>query len=445
MANPIKIGTSFRLKGAVSEPAWTIPTVTSGTQKLSQQRLKISVLASGRYGSLVIRELKRDKKGVYKVINVDSNARTPPLFNAVRNNRQKVRFFGRNAPRTFRRTGKEAMRRSYNKIASEIRDADIVIVTPGLEGDAILSATLDIQGVAKKGNPLIIGTTILPFSRIDTYSDKVVEREIKMLRGVYALNIIIQKDRLMKKRLPLKQAKDAADRAMANIITKLTRFMTERGLIDLDYADITSIIQGGYIGTIGIGQSLATKQNGVLLAMESAISSPLMDVNLQDVKIALIEIEAPEHITIKEVDEALYLFLKKINNDSRIIFNVVTNSSLKRKVKVFAVLAGIEFTKWRAPQIKSRKMPELSEKDTVEPDEYGSKEEYQKVSYMKDELSKTLNIPRDKFEGYYNEFSGHIDEQFAKRGIQISELEKMIALEALNQAVKKIINDVQSK
>jgi len=233
--------------------------------------------------------------------------------------------------------GEKAVKESIGEIADELSDANIIFLLAGLGGGtgtggiAALSEHLRQEISDSKAPRLVIGVVTLPFE-IETSRMAVAKKAIQRLKTACDTVVVIDNNRLIKLagNLPMREA-----------VKGITETITCASLINLDYADMRSIMTGAGIASIGIGE--ATGEGRVETAAERALNGRLLDV--EDVTKArgmLIHISGGEDMTLEEVHHAGELIKRSIPPKAKVIWGARVSKEMHGTARVMAVLTGVE-------------------------------------------------------------------------------------------------------
>ena len=140
--------------------------------------------------------------------------------------------------------------------------------------------------------------------------------------------------------LPLNQACRKADEILANAIRCMTEITSHGGLVNIDFADMRSIMEGGGVAMIGMGEGQG--QHRASDAVTAALTSPLLELDISESKGALINVSGGDDMTLQEAHEVVREVHSKINKDARIIWGASIDSTLEHQVRVMLVVTGVK-------------------------------------------------------------------------------------------------------
>ncbi len=241
--------------------------------------------------------------------------------------------------------GEGAAKESKAEIEKEVKNSDMIFVTCGLGGGTGTGSAPVICDIAKELDCLSVAIVTLPF----TVEGKT--RMIHALDGLAKLRknvdtvIVIPNDKILEiaPDLPLDAAFKVADEVLSNAVKGITEMITKVGLINLDFADLRTILKKGGPAMIGLGESdpNATPETRALQAAEDALSSPLLDVNISSANKALINVIGGSDMTIKEAQTVVEAVASKIDPESHIIFGAMIDPDIpKTQIKAMVVIVG---------------------------------------------------------------------------------------------------------
>ncbi len=238
----------------------------------------------------------------------------------------------------FAERGTEAARESLNEIKKELLDSNLVFIIAGMGGGSGTGAAPVIAEAIREAGILTIGCVTIPFG-YEVLRRKKAIFGIKALAGRCDSLVVIDNSRLraIAGSLPLREGFAVANEFVGNFIRNITETITQASLVNLDYSDLRSIVERGGISAIGIGE--AEGENRIEMAMEQALSTPLLDVtDFSGTYGVLIHISGGEDMTLGEVTQAGEIILQKAPNTGRIVWGANVDESLAGRVKVTAVL-----------------------------------------------------------------------------------------------------------
>jgi len=241
--------------------------------------------------------------------------------------------------------GEQAAREAEEEIRKSLSNSDMVFITLGLGGGTGTGSAAIVAEAAKQangGNPLTIAVCTLPFT-----SEGLVRAEnamwgLERLREVIDTVITIPNDRLLElvPRLPIQTAFKVADSVLARSIRGITEIITKPGLVNLDFNDLRTIMKGGGVALIGIGES--ESDNRAEDAVLEAIHSPLLKVDIGGATGALINVTGGPDMTVSEAQKAAEIVQKSISPNARIIWGAAVDPTMQNTIRVMLVVTGVK-------------------------------------------------------------------------------------------------------
>jgi len=240
------------------------------------------------------------------------------------------------------RLGEEAAWENEADIQSIVEDADMVFITCGLGGGTGTGSAPVVAQVAQEAGALTIGVVTLPFSAEGSVRRQNTEYGLERLRKNTDTLIVIPNDKLLDvvAQLPLNDAFKVADEMLMRAVKGLTELITKPGLINLDFADVWTVMKEGGLAMIGFGE--ATGQSKAVESVSKAISSPLVQVEVQEAKAALLYLIGGEDMTLEEAEGALQAAYRMTNPDARIIWGARVSSELRNTIRTLLIVTGVK-------------------------------------------------------------------------------------------------------
>ena len=238
--------------------------------------------------------------------------------------------------------GEEAARENETELKSMVEDADLVFVTCGLGGGTGTGSAPVVAQEAQKAGALTIGVVTLPFSAEGNIRIENTDIGLEKLRESTDTLIVIPNDKLLEvvPRLPLNEAFRVADDVLMRSVKGITELITKPGLVNLDFADVRTVMKDGGMAMIGFGES--DGQDKAIESVKKALSSPLLEVDVADAKAALINVTGGEDMTVEEAEGSLQEIYKMMNPDTRIIWGVQVNPDLNNMMRTLLVVTGVK-------------------------------------------------------------------------------------------------------
>ncbi|MBO9342356.1 MAG: cell division protein FtsZ [Roseiflexus sp.] len=240
--------------------------------------------------------------------------------------------------------GQKAAEETTEEIYEALKGADMVFITAGMGGGTGTGASPVIASIAQDLGMLTVGVVTKPFSFEGNHRRKTAEQGIEQLRPMVDTLIVIPNDRLLQtasKNTSMLQAFQMADNVLRQGIQGISDLITQRGLINVDFADVKTIMarQGSALMALGIGSG----DNRMVDAVNEAIASPLLEVSIDGAKGVLFNVTGGEDLGILEVYEAADIVAKAVDPDANIIFGAVIDPTFPPgQVKITLIATGFD-------------------------------------------------------------------------------------------------------
>ncbi|WP_019175265.1 cell division protein FtsZ [Brevibacterium ravenspurgense] len=241
--------------------------------------------------------------------------------------------------------GKRAAEDSEDAIKEALDGADMVFVTAGEGGGTGTGAAPVVARIARSLGALTIGVVTRPFTFEGRRRSEQAEAGIAALREEVDTLIVIPNDRLLSisdKNVTIVEAFNAADEVLRSGVQGITDLISTPGYINLDFADVKSVMQDAGTALMGIGSAVG--EDRAIQASEAAISSPLLEASIDGAHGVLMLVQGGEDLGLFEVNEAARLVQEAAHPEANIIFGNVIDSALGDEVRVTVIAAGFDPT-----------------------------------------------------------------------------------------------------
>jgi cell division protein FtsZ len=238
--------------------------------------------------------------------------------------------------------GRAAAEEAYDQIKRALRGSDMVFVAAGEGGGTGSGAAPVVAGIARELGALAVGIVTTPFRFEGTRRRAAADAGVEALRGACDTVIVIPNDRLLEvleKNTAMLDAFRIADDVLRQGVQGITDLITMPGLINLDFADVRTVMQDGGNALMGIGFS--TGENRAREAAERALRSPLIDTELGGARGILLSIAGGEDLSLFEVNEAAEVVRQGAVDDTNLIFGATIDERLNGQVWVTVVATGL--------------------------------------------------------------------------------------------------------
>jgi cell division protein FtsZ len=239
--------------------------------------------------------------------------------------------------------GKNAAEDHRDEIEEVLKGADMVFVTCGEGGGTGTGGAPVVANIARKLGALTIGVVTRPFSFEGKRRQVQAESGIDELRNQCDTLIVIPNDRLLAlgdRGISMMDAFRQADQVLLSGVQGITDLITTPGLINLDFADVKSVMSGAGSALMGIGS--ARGDNRAVEAAEKAISSPLLEQSMDGARGVLLSIAGGSDLGLFEINDAAQLVTDAAHPDANIIFGAVIDDALGDEVRVTVIAAGFD-------------------------------------------------------------------------------------------------------
>ena len=253
-------------------------------------------------------------------------------------------------------TGKQAAEESIEKLKELMVDSDMVFITAGMGGGTGTGASPVVAKLAKSTGALTVAIVTKPFAFEGTRRSVIADEGIEKLKEEVDTLIVIPNQRLMDvidKKMTLVEAFYLADSVLAQAVGGISEIITTPGLINVDFADVKTIMKGSGTALLGIGTGVG--ENRAQMAARAAISSPLLDLSIEGARGVLFNIAGGSDLTMFEVDEAAKIISSSADTDANIIFGAIVRDDLADQVRITVIATGFDETRARIAQISQQK------------------------------------------------------------------------------------------
>jgi cell division protein FtsZ len=323
---------------------------------LSQQKAKIKVVGCGGGGGNTINRISEVGIEGAETIAINTDAQDLLYTTADKKiliGRELTKGLGAGA---IPKIGEDSARETEGDIKAAVSGADMVFITCGLGGGTGTGSAPVVAEIAKKQGALVVGVVTLPFSMEGSRRyDNALSGLERLERNVDTL-IVIPNDKLLEVApdLPLHTAFKVADEILTNSVKGIAELVTKAGLVNLDFADIRTVMGNGGVALIGVGES--DGENRAVEAVQKAISNPLLDVDISGATGALINVAGGPDMTLEEARRVVESISVKLDEDARIIWGAQISEDLTGTIRVMLIVTGV-----KSKQIVGRSKEDVGE------------------------------------------------------------------------------------
>lgn len=307
---------------------------------------KIKVIGCGGGGNNAVnRMIRANLKGVeFSAVNTDAQA----LYHSEAPNKVNIgkattRGLGAGSNPDM---GRQSAEESSEEIKSMLEGADMVFITCGLGGGTGTGAAPVVAEIAKELGILTVGVVTKPFSFEGPRRKSQCDEGLQTLKEKVDTLITIPNDRILSiidKKTPLTEAFTVVDDILRQGVQGIADLITVHGMINVDFADVKTVMENAGSALMGIGYG--SGENRALEAAKAAVSSPLLEQDIEGAKGILFNITGGNDLSMFEVDEAARVITEAADPDATIIFGTVVNDNYTGEIKITVVATGFDDVK----------------------------------------------------------------------------------------------------
>lgn len=274
--------------------------------------------------------------------------------------------------------GRQAAEESQEKIKDMLDGSDMVFLAAGMGGGTGTGATPTIAKIAKELGALTIAVVTKPFAFEGTRRMVTAEDGIENLKDKVDTLIVIPNQRILDvvdRKLSLLEAFKVADSVLTQGVQGISDLITMPGLINVDFADVRTIMTNAGSALMGIGTGVG--ENRAQTAARTAIASPLLEISMDGARGVLFNIIGGPDLTMSEVDESAKIIAAAADPDANIIFGATIDESMRDQIKITVIATGFDQTKQKLKEfiVQDKKPAEVKPQSTTMPTSPPQKEE----------------------------------------------------------------------
>jgi cell division protein FtsZ len=340
----------------LTRPVSVVPQIVEAPQESPARGFtEVKIIGVGGGGSNAVNRMVETGVHGVEFIAVNTDAQALQMSTAMR----KIQIGGRSARGLGAggdpQQGERAAEISRDALASAITGADMVFLTAGLGGGTGTGAAPIIADIARREHALTVGVVTLPFTFEGFQRRKAAEEGLASLRDNVDALIVIPNDRLLQladRQMSLIEAFRMADDVLRHGVQGISDLVTMTGLINLDFADVKSVMQNAGTALMAVGEGRG--EGRAMLAARAAISSPLLDVSIEGAHGVLLNVSGGPDLTLAEVTEAAETIQAAVDPDASIFFGAVIHPRQQDEVRVTVIATGLRAEAPALPQPPSR-------------------------------------------------------------------------------------------
>jgi cell division protein FtsZ len=240
------------------------------------------------------------------------------------------------------KVGEEAAKESESEIKKKISGSDMIFITCGMGGGTGTGAAPVVASLAKKQGALTIGVVTLPFTIEGRKRVENAMMGLEKLESVVDTLIIIPNDKLLElaPELPLHTAFKISDEILTNAVKGTTELVTTSGLVNLDFADVKTVMIDGGVSLIGMGESDSAQR--AIDAVEKALNNPLLDVDISNATGALVNIVGGPDMSLDECKSIIETVGNKLSPDAKLIWGAQIAEDMEKSIRVLLIVTGVK-------------------------------------------------------------------------------------------------------
>jgi len=295
--------------------------------------------------------------------------------------------------------GEEAAKESKEKIQELLFDSDMVFITCGMGGGTGTGASPVIAEIAKETGALTVAVVTKPFLFEGTRRMVTAQEGIEVLKEKVDTLIVVPNQKLMDvvdKNITLIDAFKMVDGVLLQGVQGISDLITTAGLVNVDFADVKSVMQDAGTALMGIGSGIG--ENRAQSAARSAVSSSLLETSIKGAKGLLFNIIGGTDLTMNEVYQASDIISKSADADANIIFGATIDESLVDQIKISVIATGFDETRQRLQDLSDRSTSTAQPFADDADDDDQADEDKDDPDGQKKELSEANGEEQDEFD-----------------------------------------------
>jgi len=316
---------------------------------LASLKTEIAVIGLGGGGSNTITRMMEEGIHGARLIAMNTDAQHLIRVTAQQRillGRQRTKGLGAGS---IPQVGEEAALESVEDIKRAVEGCDMVFITTGLGGGTGTGSAPVVARAARDQGALTIAIVTLPFTAEGAIRRENAEAGLERLRDIADTVIVVPNDRLLEvvPRLPLYAAFKVSDEVLMRAVKGITELITLPGLVNLDFADVRTVMERGGVAMIGMGESDA--EDKAADSVKKALRSPLLDVDISGATAALVNVVGGPDMTIAEAEGVVQEIYERVDPSARIIWGAMVDPAMQHRMRTMLVVTGVH-----SPQIYGR-------------------------------------------------------------------------------------------
>ncbi len=309
-------------------------------------KTKVSVIGCGGGGCNTINRIAEE--GIEGAELVALNTDAQDLQNSLANTKLLIgqNTCGGRGAGSVPKQGEKAAREDEEEIENIVQDQDMVFITAGMGGGTGTGSAPVVAELASK-HALTVAIVTTPFTAEGEARKTNADGGLKKLREHADTVIVVPNDKLLEfaPKLPLQQAFKICDEVLMRSVKGITELITKPNLVNLDFADVKTIMEGGGVAMIGLGNS-DSATNKAQESVTGALQSPLLDVNVSNASNVLVNVTGGADMQIEEAQGVVEVLNERVSDNARIIWGSGVDEELEGEIQTMIVITGVD-----SPQI----------------------------------------------------------------------------------------------
>ena len=355
-------------EGPVSEPADVGDTDDDISQFMQGIKTNVLVVGCGGGGSNTIGRMALEGIAGAKLFAMNTDAQ-----HLLHTKADKKFLIGKKLTRGFGagslpEVGEGAAKESLNEIKAALSVADMVFITCGLGGGTGTGSAPVVAAAAKEKGALTIAVVTTPFRVEGAVRKRNAEWGLAKLRSSADTVIVVPNDKLLEvaSDMPLAKAFKLSDEVLTHAVKGITELVTKPGLVNLDFADIKTVMSNGGVAMIGLGEGRG--ESRAIDSVKAALDSPLLDINIEGAKAAIINVVGGTDMSVGEAESVVEHVYNAIDPDARLIWGAHVDPEVEDAIHTMVIITGVS-----SPQIlgKEEPAPQESQKQQGKAQKFG--------------------------------------------------------------------------
>ncbi|MBI2666443.1 cell division protein FtsZ [Candidatus Woesearchaeota archaeon] len=240
------------------------------------------------------------------------------------------------------KVGEEAAKESESELKKLLEGSDLIFITCGLGGGTGTGSAPFISNLAKRMGIMNIGIVTMPFSMEGAHRTENAIIGLEKLEQSVNTLIVIPNEKLLElaPHLPLQTAFKVADEILTNSVKGIAELVTRTGLVNLDFADVKTIMSEGGVALIGVGES--DSENRADESVQKALENPLIQVDISHATGALINISGGENLTLDESRRIVETVSERLDVKAKIIWGAQIYKDLDKTIRTMVIITGVK-------------------------------------------------------------------------------------------------------